>query len=54
MSESCYKIDFKAKTIDIYNTKGVGKLIASLQALLKDWKDYKIIIHNKYESNIKI
>lgn len=45
MSSSCYKIDFTAKVIEIYNKKGVGELITSLQALLKDWSDFKIIIH---------
>ena len=47
MSNSCYKIDFKAKIIEIYNIEGVGELITSLQSLLKEWKEYKIIIHNK-------
>lgn len=42
---SCYKIDFKEKVIEIYNKKGVGELLTSLQAFLKDWSDFKIIIH---------
>ena len=42
---SCYKIDFKAKVIEIYNKKGVGELLTSLQAFLKDWSDFKIVIH---------
>jgi hypothetical protein len=44
MSSSCYKIDFKSKVIEIYNKKGVGELLTSLQAFLKDWSDFKIII----------
>ena len=50
---SCYKIDFTAKTIDVYNKKGVGELITSLQFLLKDWSDYKIVIHKKKEDESK-
>jgi hypothetical protein len=45
MSNSCYKIDFKEKVIEIYNKKGVGELLTSLQAFLKDWSDFKIVIH---------
>lgn len=48
---SCYKIDFKTKVIEIYNKKGVGELITSLQFLLKDWSDFKIIIHNDESKN---
>ena len=44
MSSACYKIDFKIKVIEIYNKKGVGELITSLQFLLKDWRDFKIVI----------
>ena len=46
MSTSCYKIDFTTKVIEIYNKKGVGELLTSLQFFLKDWSDFKIIIHN--------
>jgi hypothetical protein len=51
VSKSCYKIDFKAKIIDIYNIEGVGELITSLQSLLKEWKEYRIIIHNKNDES---
>lgn len=51
---ACYKIDFKTRVIEIYNIKGVGKLITSLQLLIKDWKDYKIIIHNKHGSKSEV
>jgi hypothetical protein len=46
-----YDIDYNNKTITIYNTKYVGELITSLHFLLKDWKDYKIIIRNKYDES---
>jgi hypothetical protein len=46
-SNKDYDIDSSTKTITVYNTKGVGKLITSLQFLLKEWKDYKIIIHKQ-------
>lgn len=49
-----YDIDFKNKIIEVYNIKGVGELITSLQFLLKEWKDYKIIIHNKYEGKTNL
>ena len=44
MSRACYNIDFTAKVIEIYNKKGVGELITSLQFFLKDWSDFKIVI----------
>lgn len=46
MDKSKYSIDFEKKLIEVYDIKGVGKLIASLQALLKDWKTYTIKIKN--------
>jgi hypothetical protein len=46
-----YEIDSNNKTITIYNTKYVGELITSLQSLLKEWKEYKIIIHNKNDES---
>jgi hypothetical protein len=49
-----YEIDVNNKTINIYNTKGVGELITSLHFLLKSWKDYKIIIHKQKTDESKI
>lgn len=48
-----YKIDFNKRVIEIYNKKGVGELLTSLQFLLKDWRDFKIVIHNN-ESKINL
>ena len=48
-----YEIDSNNKTITIYNTKYVGELITSLHFLLKDWSDFKIIIHKKKDESKK-
>jgi len=53
MSSNNYDIDTSTKTINIYNSKSVGELITSLQFLLKDWSDYKIVIHKKKEDESK-
>jgi uncharacterized protein YigE (DUF2233 family) len=46
-----YDVDSNTKTITIYNTKYVGELITSLHFLLKDWSDFKIIIHKKKDES---
>jgi uncharacterized protein YigE (DUF2233 family) len=47
-----YDVDPNTKTITIYNTKYVGELITSLHFLLKDWKDYKIVIKDESKTNL--
>lgn len=53
MSSNNYDIDTSTKTIIVYNTKTVGELITSLHFLLKDWSDYKIVIHKEKEDESK-